>query len=159
MKDQKNSPTAGRSDCHGDTATKLKRCNRCLGGAVFLMLLSGIQLEATASAHGWTVSVHIFFGIILTVLSIRHIYLHYRFSNWLSRFARNRNISTRILWWAFLLTVVSGIAASIHWLAGNPHSPLGGIHGKIGFIMIVTAFVHIGRHTAKHKKSMLDSKA
>lgn len=128
------------------TATKLKLCNRWLGGIIFVILLSGIQLETTSSGYVWSVWIHIILGIALTILALYHIYLHYKFTNWFSRFARNRNKATRILWWIFLLSMASGIAATVHWLTAGTHSPLGGIHGKIGFLMVAAAIVHAMRH-------------
>lgn len=136
-----------------NTAQKLKRCNRWLGIGMVLILASGIQLEATASSQVWSVWAHIILGIAFTALSIYHIYLHYRHSDWFKRFAKNRNLSTRILWWAFLLTMVSGIAASTHWLSVSAHSPLGGVHGKIGFLMIIAAAFHIAGHLSKKKRT------
>ena len=94
------------------TAARLKRCNRSLGLTLLLILASGIQLEATSGRCAWSVWVHIILGVALTALSLYHIYLHYRTDNWFARFARNRNTVTRILWWVFLLTTVSGLAAT-----------------------------------------------
>lgn len=133
-------------------AMRLKRCNRWLGITLLLMLASGIQLEATSGRYPWSVWIHIILGTVLTALSLRHIYLHYRKSNWLSRFAKNRNIVTRVLWWTFLLTVVTGLAATIGWLDGFNHSTLGGVHGKIGFVMVLLGIVHAVRHLRqKHR--------
>ena len=132
---------------------RLKRCYRWLGVALILMLASGIQLEATSGRYLWSVWVHIILGIVLTALSLRHIYLHYRKSNWLSRFAKNRNMLTRVLWWTLLLTVVTGLAATIGWLDGFNHSTLGGVHGKIGFLMVLLGIVHAVRHLSrKHRQ-------
>lgn len=130
-------------------AAKLKACDRLLGVSLILILASGIQLEATGGNEltGW---VHIGMGLILTALSVWHIYLHYRFTNWFSRFARNRNASTRVLWWLFILTILSGVVASVHWIASAyVHSPVGGVHGKIGFLMVLAASVHVVRHRRK----------
>lgn len=133
-------------------ATRLKICNRTLGITLLLMLVSGIQLEATSGRYVWTVWLHIILGILLIVLSIYHIYLHYRKSNWFTRFAKNRNASTRILWWVFLLTAVTGIASTISWIGHNQHTPLGGVHGKIGFLMVIIAIIHAVRHIRKKKR-------
>ncbi len=127
-------------------ALKLKLCNRWLGCILILTLASAIQLETTSGRYVWSVWVHIALGIALTILSCYHIYLHYRCGNWFSRFARNRNTATHILWWAFLLTSVSGIAATVIWLDGHDHSHLGAVHGKIGFLMALTAIIHAIRH-------------
>lgn len=128
-----------------NTASRLKLSNRTLGFVLLLMLVSGIQLEATSGVYGWSVWVHIILGILLTILSCYHIFLHYRRSNWFARFARNRKAVTRILWWVFLLTVVSGIVATILWLDGNLHSHFGGVHGKIGFLMVLMTVIHVAR--------------
>lgn len=134
-----------------NTFSRLKLCNRTLGLVLIMILASGIQLEATSGQYAWSVWVHIILGLLLSVLSAYHIYLHYRRSNWFARFAKNKNAVTRILWWVYLLTVVSGIAASIIWLDGNLHSHLGAVHGKIGFLMVVIAIIHIVSNIRKKK--------
>lgn len=128
---------------------KLKLCNKWLKVMLLLILASGIQLEATGGRYAWSVWVHIVLGVVLTVLSICHIYLHYRKSNWFMRFAKNRNKVTRVLWWVFLLTAVSGIAATIQWIVEGGHSPIGGVHGKIGFLMVIIAVIHAVRQRKK----------
>lgn len=132
-----------------NTASKLKICNRWLEVAIVLILASGIQLEVSSGKYEWSVWAHIALGLILTVLSLYHIYLHYRTSNWFSRFAGNRNVTTRILWWLFLLTVLSGIVASVHWRGTCCHSMPGAVHGKIGFAMALAAIIHF---VQKHQK-------
>ena len=70
-----------------------------------------------------------------------------------ARFAKNRNMLTRVLWWTFLLTVVTGFAATVGWLDGFNHSTLGGVHGKIGFLMVALGIVHAVRHLRqKHRQ-------
>ena len=146
-----------------NTAARLKRCNRSLGLTLLLILVSGIQLEATSGRYAWSVWVHIIFwvhiilGVALTALSLYHIYLHYRTDNWFARFARNRNTVTRILWWVFLLTTVSGLAATTIWLATPVHSHLGAIHGKIGFLMALLAIIHVVTHKRKKKQRLITS--
>lgn len=135
-----------------NTATKLKICDRSLGLTLILILVSGIQLEASSGSHEWTVWLHIGLGVVLTALSVYHIFLHYRFSNWFARFRKNRNKLTRMLWWVFLLTVVSGLAATAVWIAGNAHSHIGGVHGKIGFLMVIIGIIHAVRHKKKRRK-------
>lgn len=137
-----------------NTAEKLKICNRLLGLTLILMLASGIQLEATAGSYAWSVWVHIVLGTLLTILSICHIYYHYRFCNWFARFAKNRNTATRVLWWVFLLTVISGFAATIQWIVENSHSHIGAVHGKIGFLMVIIAIIHAAaRHIRQRKQA------
>lgn len=132
---------------------RLKICNRLLGLTLILILASGIQLEVTSGSPAWSVWVHIALGLVLTALAFYHIFLHYRKANWFARFAKNRNITTRVLWWVFLFTVVSGLAATVGWVGDNVHSPLGAVHGKIGFLMVIVAIVHVARHLrAKHRR-------
>ncbi len=127
---------------------KFKLCNRILGCTLVLTLASGIQLEVTSGRYACSVWVHIILGILLTGISFYHIYLHYKTGKWFSRFAKNRNTVTRILWWTFLFTVISGVAATVHWIAGG-HSPIGGVHGKIGFLMVLVAGFHVAKHLRK----------
>lgn len=138
---------------------RLKICNRFLGLTLILILASGIQLEVTSGRYAWSVWVHIVLGLVLTALAFYHIYLHYRKSNWFVRFAKNRNTSTRILWWVFLLTAVSGLAATVAWIGDNLHSPLGAVHGKIGFLMVIVAIVHVARYLrAKRRRKSVSRK-
>lgn len=134
-----------------NTASKLKLCNRFLGCVIVLMLASGIQLEVTSGQYVWSVWLHIILGILLTVLSVYHIFLHYRHTNWFARFRKNQRTATRILWWLFLVTVISGIAATIIWIDGNSHSHLGAIHGKFGFLMVQFVIIHVVKNTRKKK--------
>lgn len=134
-----------------NAATKFKICDRCLGLMLMIMLASGIQLEATSGKFIWSVWVHVLLGVLLTILSLYHIYMHYRSGNWFSRFARNRNKVTRILWWVFLLAAVSGIAATVKWVTDFEHSPIGAVHGKIGFLMVLAAIIHAARHLRKQR--------
>lgn len=131
---------------------RLKVCDRSLGIVLLLILASGIQLEATSGRYVWSVRLHVALGVLLCALSFYHIYLHYKKSNWFARFAKNPNVSTRILWWVFLLTAASGIAVVAEWIAGG-HTPVGGIHGKIGFLMVIVGIVHVAGHIRKKKNA------
>lgn len=127
------------------------RRNQRLGFTLILMLVSGIHLEVTEGAYEWAVWVHIGLALTLTALSIHHIFCHYKTGNWFVRFAKNRNKVTCLLWWMSLFTIASGLAATVHWLLTYTHSPLGGIHGKIGLVMALTALVHAARHIRKRR--------
>lgn len=131
----------------------LRVCDRLLGLNLILILASGIQLETTSGRYAWSVWVHIVLGTLLVGLSVYHIYLHYKSSNWFARFAKNPNATTRVLWWIFLLTAVSGIAATVEWLVEGGHSPIGGVHGKIGFVMVLFGIVHAVRQIRKQKNA------
>lgn len=58
--------------------TKFKMCNRWLAVIMLLIFISGLQLEVTSGMYQWSVWVHIFLGLVLTILSLYHIFLHYR---------------------------------------------------------------------------------
>lgn len=137
-------------------AERLRLCDRILGIVLIVMLVSGIQLEATSGRYAWSVWAHIALGIVLIALSCRHIYLHYKWVNWFARFAKNKNTVTRVLWWVFLLTAVTGIIATVVWLVGHDHSPIGAIHGKIGFLMVIVGVIHALGH--KHKRKAVQCK-
>lgn len=138
-----------------NTIKKLRICNRSLTISLLLTLISGLQLEMTSGKYEWSVWLHIILGSALTLLSVYHIFLHYRKSNWFTRFAVNRNTVTRILWWTFLLTAVTGIAASLRWTVEPVHSPSGAIHGKIGFLMVIAAIIHAARHIRRRTTDSL----
>lgn len=129
-------------------------CDRTLGIVLIVMLASGIQLEATSGQYARSVWAHITLGIVLTALSVWHIYLHYKRGNWFVRFAKNRNQSTRILWWVLLLTVVTGVVATVVWLIDGSHSHIGAIHGKIGFLMVIVGVIHAIGHKHKRKAAL-----
>lgn len=133
-------------------AQKLRIVDRSLGITMLLILASGIQLEATSGRYAWSVWVHIALGVALIALSVYHIFLHYRRSNWFARFARNPHTSTRVLWWTFLLTAATGIAATALWVADGTHSHPGAVHGKIGFLMAIVAIYHALKRKPKHRK-------
>lgn len=135
-----------------NTLKRIKICNCSLGFVMLLILASAIQLEATSGQFVGSVWLHIVLGILLIALSVYHIYLHYRRSNWFARFAKNRNTVTGILWWVFLFSAITGIAAIVSWLInGNCHSHLGAVHGKIGFLMALLAIIHAARHKKSKK--------
>lgn len=123
--------------------TKLRVCNISLLLLTLAILASGIQLELTGSNGMIPVWIHIAIGILFVTLVIYHIFLHFGNSDWFSKFKKQKSPVTRILWWLFLATLVTGIIAVIHWLLSFTHSPIGGIHGKIGLLMIIFAIGHI----------------
>ena len=128
-------------------AQKLKICDTSLDILLPIVLASGIQLEATSSTGYLSVILHIIVAIPFLCLIIWHIYLHFQWKKWLKKFSKLK-IPTRLLWWFYVLTFLTGIATLAHWLIEKLHTPLGGIHGKIGFLMIAFAIAH----TLKRRK-------
>lgn len=123
--------------------TKLRICDWSLLVVTVAILISGIQLEVTDCAGMVPVWIHIVIGLLFMAGIAYHIFLHFGKSDWFARFRMQKSQFTRILWWVWLLTLVSGIVACIHWSVTYAHSPIGGIHGKIGFIMVAMAVGHI----------------
>ena len=123
--------------------TKLKTCDWSLLLMTAGIFTSGIYLEVTHSSGLAAVWIHIALGILFFIFVAYHILLHFGKSNWFERFHKLKSQFTRVLWWVSLVTLITGIISCIHWFITLSHSPLGGIHGKIGFLMIILCFGHI----------------
>lgn len=123
--------------------TKLRICDWSLLIITVAILISGIQMEASGSDGSLPVWIHIVIGLLFMSICAWHIYLHYGTSNWFTKFHNQKKQYTRVLWWVGLLAFASAIAATIHWLSTTVHSPIGGVHGKIGFLMIAILVGHI----------------
>ena len=136
--------------------TKLKICNWSLLPLTVAILISGIQLEATHSIGLTSVWIHILIGVLFIGMATYHVYLHFGKSNWFSKFSKQKSKVTRILWWVALVTLISGIAAMIHWVTTFTHATIGGVHGKLGFLMIILSIGHITKRIKffKSKKKM-----
>ena len=125
--------------------TKLKICNWSLLTLTIAILISRIQLEATHSIGLTSVWIHILIGVLFIGMVAYHVYLHFGRCNWFSKFRKQKSQVTRILWWVALVTLVSGVAAMIHWITTFTHAPIGGVHGKFGFLMIILSIGHIAK--------------
>lgn len=121
---------------------KNKICDWILVFLLPIVFASSIQLEITSSKGFLPIILHIVVAISFMCLIIWHIYLHFNWQKWLTKFSKLK-VQTRILWWLYVLTFISGLAVFIHWIVNQQHSPLGGIHGKIGFLMIAFAIGHL----------------
>ena len=130
---------------------KLKICDWTLAILLPIVLTSSLQLEATSSSGIVPVILHIIVALPFMFLVVWHIYLHFQWKKWLAKFDKLK-VPTRILWWLYILTFISGIATLIHWLIENEHSALGGVHGKIGFLMIAFAIGHTVKRIKFFKK-------
>lgn len=125
--------------------SKLKVCNWSLLAVASLMLVSAIWLEATGSRGATAVRIHIALGIIMMALVAWHIFLHFGKSNWFGKLRKLKAQFTRVLWWVAMVAFASGIVATVLWLLFAVHSPIGGVHGKIGFILLLLSVVHIAK--------------
>lgn len=122
---------------------KLKICDWCLLILTIAILISGIQLEATGSSGLTSVWIHIVIGLLFMVMATYHIFLHFGYSNWFAKIHKQKSQVTRILWWVSLITLITGIIATVHWMTVFYHAPIGGVHGKLGLLMLLLSTGHI----------------
>lgn len=130
---------------------KLKICNWSLIVLTVAILISGVQLEATHSEGMTSVWIHIVIGLLFMGMAAYHVFLHFGFSNWFVKFHKLKSQATRIFWWVSVITLITGLIASVHWLIAFNHAPIGGIHGKIGFLMIILSLCHIAKRVGFFK--------
>lgn len=132
---------------------KIRLCNWALLISTPLILASSIQLEATGSRDVTLVWLHMAIGTIFMLLVFWHLALNLKWGNWFKKISRLKSPVTKILWWVTLILCISAIAALIHWSGTYTHSPIGGLHGKIGFVMIVIAIGHTLKRIKFFKKT------
>ena len=124
---------------------KLRICNWLLLFLTVVILVSGIQLEVTYSSGVVSVWLHIAIGLLFMALAAYHVFLHFGHLNWFHKIRKQKSQVTRILWWVALVTLISGFAAMIHWITTSTHSTIGGVHGKLGFVMIILSIGHLAK--------------
>lgn len=122
--------------------TKLKICDWTLLPLSVIILSSGIQLEILSGQQSLWIWIHILISSLFLILCSWHIWLHFKKSNWFGRFRKSKSQVTRILWWISIFTFLTGIITTIHWVTNGEHSPIGAIHGKIGFLMTIFVAAH-----------------
>lgn len=126
--------------------SKLKLCDWSLLLLTILILASGVQLEINPAVERVRVWLHIAIGTLFMVGIIWHIRLH-KFGGVRGlRKARNHPNKHPMMGIFFLLTFLSSIIATCHWIGYYRHSTIGGIHGKFGFLLIIAVIVHITKH-------------
>lgn len=116
----------------------------CLLFLALIMLASGLQLELTHSGGLVWIWLHMFIGILFFAGIIWHIYLHFNKASWIKRFRTQKSL-TKWLAVLGLLTMLSAVAAMIHWLSTAVHSPIGGVRGKSGLVFLLLAIIHTAR--------------
>ena len=121
---------------------KLRLCDWVLVFATTFILASGIQLEATDSRSIVWVWIHVIIGCLFFANIIWHLYLHFGWESWIQRLRKQKSPVTRWLAIFALLTMISAFVTLFHWAGSYTHSPIGGIHGKIGFVFLALAIGH-----------------
>ena len=139
--------------------TQFRICNWSLLVLAILILVSGIQMEATAGANFLGISFpvymvfHVVVAILMTAAIIWHIWLHFKWKEWVKRFSALKRTDTKILAVMSALALVSGIAALLVLLFnGMQHNGVGGVHGKIGFGFVALGIYHIIRRIRFYKR-------
>lgn len=124
---------------------KFKLCDWLLLVTTVLITASSIQLEVTGGASRAWVWGHMVIAILFITLIGWHIYLHFRWSEWLKKLFGKRNL---LRWMSLfgLLVVVSAIIASAHWFVSYAHGGVGGLHGKLGLVFLLLIIIHAIKH-------------
>ncbi len=121
---------------------KMKLCDQLLMVAGLLILASGVQLEVAPDAPAAWVWVHMAVGILFFAGIGWHLWLHFKWGNWASKLMKQKHVATRWLAVFLLLTLISLIVATVHWLLLPAHSAIGGVHGKIAFVFVAICAGH-----------------
>lgn len=127
----------------------LYHCNILLAIVAPLAVSSGILLEflhggafSGISFNTW-VYAHVLVSLMCMILISIHLRLHWgKLSEWNKKLHSLRSRNTKWLTVFALLVVVSGIIATLHWLSDG-HSGIGGLHGKIGWILAIFMIIHL----------------
>lgn len=114
------------------------------------MIISSVLLECLhgASAFGiepsvW-VAIHIIVGLLWSANVLYHLYLHWgSISQWPKKFRSLKSKLTMCLTWLMVAILVTGIISTITIVMGLGHTPIGGIHGKIGLLAMTLAIFHL----------------
>ncbi len=121
---------------------KLRLCDWTLAVLMISILASGIQLEVIDSRSVAWVWIHVIIGCLFFADIVWHLYLHFGWKSWVQRLRKQKSPVTRWLAVFALLTIISALVALFHWIGTYTHSPIGGIHGKLGFVFIALAIGH-----------------
>ena len=139
--------------------TQSRICNCSLLVLATLILVSGIQMEASFGADFLGISFpvymvfHVLVALLMTAAVIWHIWLHFSWKEWVKRFSSLKRTDTKILAVMSALALVSGIAALLVLLFnGMQHNGVGGVHGKIGFGFVALGIYHIIRRIRFYKR-------
>lgn len=126
--------------------SKLRLCDWSLLFLTIAIFASGIQLEINPARATIWVWAHIIMGALFIGGIFWHIGLHKSSKGKLNPSSRNRRHKHALMGIFFLVTLVSGIVATCHWIGTYLHSTIGGIHGKFGFLFIIAVIFHIAKH-------------
>ena len=124
---------------------KLKICNISLLAITPAVLATSIILEAS---HGesvlglkfnfWVI-IHLVAVLVMTGLVCWHLRMNWgKISGWAKKISGKASGASKALAILIAFTALTGLASVQQWLI-HGHSPIGGVHGKIGFLFILIA--------------------
>lgn len=131
---------------------KLLRSNILLVIITCLLIINSILLECLHGATflgigsvGW-VWMHVVLASIWAASIFYHLYLHWgNIRHWFGKMVHPGNKLTMLLAWLSLILLLTGIAATVCVGYGVGHTPIGGIHGKIGLFVMVLMVFHLSK--------------
>lgn len=142
---------------------KIRLCDLLLMPVALLVLLSSIQMEACGGKgllglpfSTW-MYLHCIFGTLMFVLVIEHLYLHFGKSNWLTK-VKGLKRQTKRLCTIFAILFAISVVVFVRIIVLTAHSPIGAVHGKIGFLFMLFCIGHTAKRWKWVKKQILKSK-
>lgn len=137
-------------------------CNILLLLCALPAIISGFILElkqGDTTGINWT-WIHIATSLGALLLTCIHVQLHWgTLKMWRKGLAQLRTKSTKFMTYLYLLTLATGIPATIYIIAGHGHTHLGGIHGKFGIVAAIFMFLHIWKRLKWFKNRTSQSAA
>lgn len=140
-----------------------KVCNLLLMTFAVLSLASSIQMEACGgkSLFGFPFAtwmyLHCILGTLMFILVIEHLYLYFGKRNWITK-VKGLKRQTKWLCVIFVILLFISIVAFIRTMIFTTHSPIGAVHGKIGFLFMLFCIRHIAKRWKWVKKQIFKSK-
>lgn len=142
---------------------KLRLCDLLLMPITILVLLSSIQMEACGGEglfrlpFSFWMYLHCILGTLMFVLIVEHLYLHFGKSKWLTK-VKGLKRQTKWLCTIFAILLVISVVAFVRIIVLTAHSPIGAVHGKIGFLFLLLCIWHTAKRWKWIKKQIFKSK-
>lgn len=143
--------------------SRLKVCNLLLMTFAVLMLASSIQMETCRGEGLWGFSfstmmyLHCILGTLMLILVVTHLYLHFGNKNWSTK-VKGLKRQTKWLCVIFAIQFFISIIAFIRIMILTAHSPIGAVHGKIGFLFLFLCITHTAKRWKWVKRQVFKSK-
>lgn len=122
--------------------------NLSLVALLILTAISSVILEATggnslpAIRNTTLVVLHIVLTLTLFTLAYYHVKFHFGPASRWSSFFKKTKKQNRCLLWLVITVLATGILATLTY-SFHGHTPLGAIHGKIGFVALLAMLLHL----------------